>query len=339
MGTDPTALLSLKDVRFGFPARPDFLGPIDLTIHRGEFWGIVGPNGAGKSTLLKLMAGLIVPSSGSVFLCDTTQKGDSPIRTGGQAASGTLRRRFLFGKGYSERNSLRSTGKDPPPSPLVKGGGVTKRSVKQVIAPGEKPLRHWSARARARRIAYVPQHAPEDLAMTARDVVLMGRFPHRTIGMFESVADREVAVRVMRETRTEEFGERTLATLSGGEARRVHLTAALAQEAELLLLDEPTVSLDLRHELDLFGLLWRRCAVEGQTVAAVTHDVNLAARFCTHVIVLDDGSCAAQGKAGEVIEPGTLERVYGVPMTRVSTASSSSRSWIVPAEQAEDTGS
>ncbi len=269
MDPDGHVMLSLEAVRFGFPTRPDFLGPIDLTVRPGECWGIVGPNGAGKSTLLRLMAGLAQPTSGT-------------IRFGGDSLSALPRR------------------------------------------------------TRARRMAFVPQHPPGDLDLTAGDVVLMGRFPHRSMGLFESADDHEIAARAMVVTRTDTFRDRHLATLSGGETQRVHLAAALAQEPQMLLLDEPTASLDLHHQLAMFGILRERADVDGLSVVVVTHDVNLAARYCSHILLLSDGRSIADGVPSTVVCPEVLEPVYHVRMTAMHLPDAPDVAWLVPLAPTED---
>ena len=161
-------------------------------------------------------------------------------------------------------------------------------------------------RGRARRIAFVPQQPPSDLDLTVREIVLMGRFPHRSYGLFESVEDHRVADRAMELTETEAFADRPIATLSGGEAQRVHLAAAMAQSPELLLLDEPTASLDIQYQLGIFEILRQRAEVDAIAVVVVTHDVNLAARFCSHVLLLDAGRQVATGSPAQVITPEVL---------------------------------
>ena len=263
MYPDEGERLTLRDVRFGYPRRPEFLGPISLAVRAGEFWAVVGPNGAGKSTLLRLMAGLTVPLSGEI-----TQRGESLIRL--------------------------------------------------------------SPRRRARSIAFVPQRTPCDLDATVRDVVLMGRFPHRLLGLFESALDHRIAEQAMATTQTLPFVDRALSTLSGGEAQRVHLAAAIAQEPRLLLLDEPTASLDIEHQLAIFSILQDRTRVDGLSVVVVTHDVNLAARFCTHVLLLNDGKAAAMGPPDAVVTPAVLEPVYGVRLASVEVPGEVGANWIVP---------
>lgn len=192
-----------------------------------------------------------------------------------------------------------------------------------------RPLGELPARLRARRVAFLPQHAPGELAALAREVVLLGRYPHRRFGLFESAADLAVAERAMAATGTAEFADRPLATLSGGEAQRVHLAAALAQQPAVLLLDEPTASLDLYHQLSIFTILQDLTARARLAVVVVTHDVNLAARYCSHVLLLDDGRPVASGPPAEVIHPGVLRAVYRVELASATT-DDLARRWIVP---------
>ncbi len=271
MSLKAKSMLVLEDVQFGFPNRPEFLGPVSLSIGGGQHWAIVGPNGAGKSTLLRLMAGLTKPTQGVITL-------------GGAAVA------------------------DIP------------------------------ARERARRVALVPQQVSGDIDLSVREVVLLGRFPHRPFGLFENAEDLEIVEGAMQRTATLPFAERRMATLSGGEAQRVHLAAALAQEPELLLLDEPTASLDLRHQLDIFGILRDRAVREGLAVVVVTHDVNLAAQFCSDVLVLNDGVQIASGPPAEVLTPEILQPVYGVDLSAIRMAGDSPRWWIVPAGEAAGNG-
>ena len=192
-----------------------------------------------------------------------------------------------------------------------------------------RPLRDIPPRIRARRIAFLPQHAPADLAMPAREIVLMGRFPHRRFGLFDNAEDLAVADRAMTVTGTTEFADRPLSTLSGGEAQCVHIAAALAQEPAVLLLDEPTASLDLFHQLSIFSILSDLTARQGLAVVVVTHDVNLAARYCSHVLLLDDGRCVAAGPPADVIRPDVLQPVYRVDLAMLP-AGDPARRWVVP---------
>lgn len=272
MTGERTPILNADDLRFGYATRPDFLGPISLTIFPGEFWAIVGPNGAGKSTLLRLLAGLARPNSGRV--------------------------RF--------------------------GGAV---------------LDTMSGRQRAQRIAFVPQHPPTDLDLSVHDVVLMGRFPHRSMGLFESAGDYRLAGRAMEITHTDAFANRAIKTLSGGEAQRVHIAAALAQEPEVLLLDEPTASLDIHHEQAIFRILRDRASSDGLAVVVVTHDVNLAATFCSRVLLLHEGNAVASGEPAEIVTPEILGPVYGVELTMLPLPGDPHRRWVVPVTSSSEADS
>ncbi len=260
--TEPPPILQVAAATYGFPARPDFLGPVSLTVAPGECWGVLGPNGAGKSTLLRLLAGLLTPPSGQL---------------------------------------------------LLEGS----------------PLDRVPPRRRAQRIALLPQQTPHDLALTAREIVLMGRYPHRRFGLFDSAADAAVADEALALTGLSALADRPLSTLSGGEAQRAHLAAALAQRPRLLLLDEPTAALDLHHQIRILDLV--RTLIHQQQLAAVvvTHDLNLAARYCGKVLLLHDGRPVACGPAADVIRPDVLAPVYQVDLVALAHESTPTR-WIVP---------
>lgn len=209
--------------------------------------------------------------------------------------------------------------------------GLLKPSAGQIELDGQ-PIFTYFHRERAKRISYVPQSAPGDLDMSTRDAVLLGRFPHRYLGMFESSEDHAIALHSMRATGVDQFADRSLITLSGGERQRVHVAAAMAQGAELMLLDEPTASLDLQHQLAIFQILRRLAREEKKAVVAVTHDVNLAAMFCDKVLLIHEGKIAAAGSPVQVLTPERLEPVYGVRMT---LAAAPGAQWIVPQTLAE----
>ena len=180
------------------------------------------------------------------------------------------------------------------------------------IAFDGRPLRDWKRRHLARRIALVPQdtHAPFDF--TVLDIVLMGRFPHLGTFALEGPADLAIARQALAATGTSAFEERPFATLSGGEKQRVVIAGALAQSPELLLLDEPTASLDLGHQLDVQQLLAGLNRDRGVTMVLSTHDLNLAAGLCRRLILLRGGRVIAQGPTEDVLTPETVRALYGV---------------------------
>lgn len=179
----------------------------------------------------------------------------------------------------------------------------------QVLLDGQ-PLLGFRRRARARTLAFLPQTIAPAFALTAFEVVCLGRYPH--LGAFGAPAshDRKIARRCMRDTGTEELRDRDFTTLSGGERQRVLMASILAQEPALLLLDEPTSALDVHHQIEIFGLL-RRLARDGYGVAAVTHDLNLAGRFCDRLVLLGCGEgLLAQGPPATVLTEALLSRAY-----------------------------
>ena len=175
-----------------------------------------------------------------------------------------------------------------------------------------QPLGRWQRRDLARRIAIVPQetHAPFDF--TVLDIVLMGRFPH--LGHVcargsRGSGDRAAGARVHRHVGLRGSAVRTL---SGGEKQRVVIASALAQSPELLLLDEPTASLDLGHQIDVQLLLARLNRDRGVTMVLSTHDLNLAAALCRDLILLRGGRVIAQGPTEDVLTPEAVRALYGV---------------------------
>jgi iron complex transport system ATP-binding protein len=180
------------------------------------------------------------------------------------------------------------------------------------IAFDGRRLSEWKRRDLARRIALVPQdtHAPFDF--TVLDIVLMGRFPHLGAFALEGPDDLAIARQALAATGTSAFEDRPFATLSGGEKQRVVIAGALAQSPELLLLDEPTASLDLGHQLDVQLLLAALNRDRGVTMVLSTHDLNLAAALCTNLILLRGGRVLAQGKTEEVLTADAVRALYGV---------------------------
>jgi len=171
-------------------------------------------------------------------------------------------------------------------------------------------VNRWNKRALARRLAFVPQILRVEFPFTAEQVVFMGRTPH-CHGLFESPADRQAVEHAMAITDTLEFSGRDFRALSGGEQQRVILAGALAQQSSVLLLDEPTTFLDLKHQIKTYSLLRDLCH-QGMTVVAVTHDLNLAAAYADRIVVLSKGEVAADATPEQVLRPLLLLEVFGV---------------------------
>jgi len=179
------------------------------------------------------------------------------------------------------------------------------------IALAGRPLAAFSAHERARRIAYLPQGHVFHWPMAVAAVVALGRHPHADAFSPLSDADRAAVSRALAATAVEPLAARPVTTLSGGERARVALARALATEAPILLADEPTMSLDPRHQLVVMDLL-ARAAYDGGAVLAIVHDLALAARFADRVVMMDRGRLVADGAARDVLDPERIAAVFGV---------------------------
>jgi iron complex transport system ATP-binding protein len=174
-----------------------------------------------------------------------------------------------------------------------------------------KPLASYRQRDLARRVSYVPQADGRLVPFTVYEFVLMGRYPY--LSPFASIgpADRAAVNEALAATGTAAFGDRCISTLSGGECQKVFIAAALAQQAEILLLDEPTTFLDYRHRLEIMSLLGRLNREAGLTMLAVTHDLSPAVMTGDRVIALKEGAVAFDGSPGELTEENALQEIYG----------------------------
>ena len=172
-------------------------------------------------------------------------------------------------------------------------------------------LRAIPARERARQVAMVAQNLSAPFAFTVREWVSLGRTPYLQALKGEGEADRLAVEQALRDAGVEDLADRLVGQLSGGEHQRAALALALAQEPALLLLDEATAHLDVRHQMSMLGVVRRLNREAGLTVLAAIHDVNLAALWFDRLLVLHDGHLAADGSPREVAQAELWERVFG----------------------------
>lgn len=176
---------------------------------------------------------------------------------------------------------------------------------------GGRPVASFSRRDLARRIAYVPQIRPAHVPLNVDEVVLLGRYPYLSrFHLAPRAADFAAVEQALKLVGIAELRRRPVDELSGGERQAVFIAAAVAQETELLVLDEPTLHLDPRHQRDLAALLMRLKEEAGRTVVLATHDLNLASLLGDRLLALAAGRVLAVGPPAAILEPGLLGRLF-----------------------------
>ncbi|MCE4223934.1 ABC transporter ATP-binding protein [Methylobacterium sp. C25] len=192
--------------------------------------------------------------------------------------------------------------------------GLIEPDAGQVTIDG-RPITSVTRDERARRVAAFFQGAGIGWPMSVREIVALGRLPHRSAFAAESAADHAAIARAMALTEVAHLAARTEPTLSSGERMRVLLARALSVEAEMLLADEPITALDPAHQLDAMALL-RKVSHGGAGVIAVLHDLTLAARFCDRLVVMAQGRIVADAAPVAALDDGLLRSVFGVTAQR-----------------------
>lgn len=226
----------------------------------------------------------------------------------------------------ASRAAVRNVSIDVGPGTFVgvlgpNGSGKTTllKLLGRLLAPDEgtvildgRPIAEWPRHAVASRIAMVPQETHPAFDYTVLELVLMGRYPHLGALAIEGPLDLAIARDALRATGMSAFETRPFSTLSGGEKQRVVIAGALAQQADVLLLDEPTASLDPGHQLEIADLLSELNRTRGLGLVLSTHDLNLAASVCRDLLMLSEGSAIGAGPTGEVLTSANVERLYGI---------------------------
>jgi len=178
-----------------------------------------------------------------------------------------------------------------------------------------RPVSAWSRRDLARVVGVVTQREDNLFPQQVRETVILGRYPHLSLWGAEPPSDRAAVTRALERCDAIGLEHRWIWTLSGGEYQRVRIARALAQEPRLLVLDEPTASLDVRHEMELFELVRALVDRDKLAVLMITHHVNLAARFADRVLLLAGGRTVAQGVPGAVLTRGIVEHAFNWPVS------------------------
>jgi len=202
-------------------------------------------------------------------------------------------------------------------STLLRGLARVMRPAAGVVRLGGDDIATLDAREVARRLAILPQMQQFDVDLVVEELVWRGRTPHHRPFRPATQADLAAVERAIEHARIEGLRERPLRSLSGGERQRAWLALALAQEPRVLLLDEPTTFLDLRHQVEVMEVL-ARLNQGGLTVIAVLHDLALASRYAQRIIAIADGKIALDGAPSEVLTPDALSRVFGLDMVALS---------------------
>ncbi|WP_022667510.1 ABC transporter ATP-binding protein [Desulfospira joergensenii] len=225
---------------------------------------------------------------------------------------------------YGKQPVLKAIGMDLNRSELLgvvgpngSGKSTLIRCIDGILKPGRgsiilngKDLAKMPQLEVARNLGYVPQNAPKTFPVTVFDAVLMGRRPHLSWRSGEK--DRSRVVEALKRLSIEHLALRDFNELSGGEQQRVLIARALAQEADVLLLDEPTSNLDIRHQLEVMEIMRQLVAEKDLSAVIAIHDLNLASRYADRVVMMKEGKVFAAGDPAQVFTPSNIASVYGV---------------------------
>jgi len=203
------------------------------------------------------------------------------------------------------------------------------------IEIGGEDITRLSNRLLARTVAVVPQETSALFAFTIAEIVLMGRSPHLGALSFERREDIAIADKAMQAVDIAQFADRHINEVSGGEKQRAIIARALAQQPRIMLLDEPTAFLDLKHQAGIYRVLEKLNREREMTILVVSHSLNLAAQFCRRIIMLDKGGIAADGAPDEVLTRENIERVYDVKV-RITRGDTGGTPIIIPCADSAD---
>ncbi|MEG9480669.1 ATP-binding cassette domain-containing protein [Mannheimia sp. HC-2023] len=182
------------------------------------------------------------------------------------------------------------------------------------ISFNHKEITEWSSREFAKQVAYLPQHLPQATNLTARELIAMGRYAWNGLFGRNAKEDNAAIERALSLTHTEKFADQLVDVLSGGERSRIWLAMLLAQQSQFLLLDEPLAALDIAHQVEVMQLVQKLAHELNLGIIIVIHDINLASRYCDHLIALHSGKLLAQGNAHEIVNQAKLKEIYNIEL-------------------------
>ncbi|MGP9683376.1 ABC transporter ATP-binding protein [Brachybacterium sp. AOP3-A1-3] len=197
-----------------------------------------------------------------------------------------------------------------------------------------RPLTQWRSKAIARRIALLPQDPVVPEGITVAALVARGRHPYHSPWRQWLPGDDEVVAEALRATAVEQIADRSVASLSGGQRQRVWIAMVLAQDTEYALLDEPTSFLDIAHQIEVLHLC-QDMRDHGRTVVAVLHDLNQAARYADHLVVMDEGRIVAEGAPSEVLHAELVAAVFDL-QAEIAVDPQSGTPMVIPVRRAAD---
>jgi iron complex transport system ATP-binding protein len=198
--------------------------------------------------------------------------------------------------------------------------GLLEPDAGNVLLDGQA-ISELPRRGVARLLGMLQQHTVYVFDASVLETALTGRHPHLDYWERESAVDKQKALDAIRDVDLEGFESRSVTGLSGGEARRLAFASLLVQEPDILLLDEPTNHLDIKHQVRIMNHVERQVRGSAHSAMVALHDVNLAARYCSHILMLSGNGKWQAGLADELLEPGNLERLYQCPVEAVETSS------------------
>lgn len=203
-------------------------------------------------------------------------------------------------------------------STILKGLTGQLKPMQGTVLLGDLPVGNMTAKAIAKQIAVLSQHAEKPLGLNVGQLVKMGRYPYLSLFDRWSDVDEIACNEALELTAMDKLKEQPLDALSGGQLQRAWISLALAQQTEVLLLDEPTTFLDLAHQLEIMDLMKKLVRQNDKTIIAVLHDLNQAARYADHIVLLKDGRLIAQGEPAKVITPANVKKTYGVAVSKIT---------------------